>query len=186
MSGKDPKTGHFLPGNRLWEARSSHGRKPIFPTPDDLWEAACEYFEWVEDNPLYETKAFAYQGIVTQDTLPKMRAMTIGGLCLFLDISYQGWLEYCQKSDFSEVTSSILDVIKEQKFTGAAADLLNANIISRDLGLADKNELSGPNGGPIQTEVTSAREILASKLAGIIASRAGEEDSGGDDGEPDG
>lgn len=34
-------------------------------------------------------------------------------------------------------------VIYEQKFTGAAADLLNPNIIARDLGLADKKELSG-------------------------------------------
>ncbi len=39
-------------GNRFWEQRSSHGRKPIFEDPEQLWEAACEYFEWVTDNPL--------------------------------------------------------------------------------------------------------------------------------------
>ena len=53
-------------GNQFWKARSSHGRKPIFPTPDALWEACQEYFQWVEDNPLKETRPFAYQGEVTK------------------------------------------------------------------------------------------------------------------------
>ena len=32
-------------------------------------------------------------------------------------------------------------VIRSQKFAGAAADLLNANIIARDLGLAEKKQV---------------------------------------------
>lgn len=39
-------------GNRFWEARSSHGRNPKFESPEALWAACCEYFEWVEANPL--------------------------------------------------------------------------------------------------------------------------------------
>ena len=31
-------------GNQFWKARSSHGRNPIFVSPDDLWTAASEYF----------------------------------------------------------------------------------------------------------------------------------------------
>lgn len=40
------------------------------------------------------------------------------------------------------------------------------------LGQKDKtsSELSGPNGGPIETHETSARDILASKLAGLTGS----------------
>ncbi len=41
------------------------------------------------------------------------------------------------------ITSKIDNVIRSQKFAGAAADLLNANIIARDLGLKDQKELSG-------------------------------------------
>lgn len=41
-------------GNRFWEARSSHGRNPKFESPEALWAACCEYFEWVEANPLPE------------------------------------------------------------------------------------------------------------------------------------
>jgi hypothetical protein len=47
-------------GNEFWKARSTHGRKPIFATADDLWAGAVEYYEWVEANPLYEANlAFA-------------------------------------------------------------------------------------------------------------------------------
>ena len=44
--------------------------------------------------------------------------------------------------DFSTIISRIEEVIYNQKFQGAAADLLNANIISRELGLADKSEIN--------------------------------------------
>ena len=163
-------------GNEFWKARSSHGRKPIFATPDDLWNACLEYFEWVEANPLYETKAFAFQGVVTKETLPKMRAMTIDGLCLFLDIGIQTWYDYKGRDDFSEVTSRAENVIRSQKFAGAAADLLNANIIARDLGLADKSELTGRDGGPIETKEVSdnemARRIGFMLAKGLMASKA--------------
>lgn len=82
--------GWFLPGNKFWLVRSSHGRKPIFETPDDLWNAACEYFQWVEENPLYEDRLVTFQGSATHEPVAKMRAMTIAGLCLFLDISRLG------------------------------------------------------------------------------------------------
>ena len=128
-------------GNRFWEARSSHGRNPKFESGDQLWSACCEYFQWVEDNPLWEMKPFAYQGEVTQEPVAKMRAMTLTGLCLFLDISDDTWRNYREKEDLLGVVSRAEKVIYDQKFSGAAADLLNANIIARDLGLAEKKEV---------------------------------------------
>lgn len=128
-------------GNQFWKMRSSHGRNPIFDNPEQLWDAACQYFEWVENNPLIEDKVAFFQGVATHEPATKMRAMTLNGLLFFIDISDFAWLDYCKKEDFSGVTSRIKKVIYEQKFSGAAADLLNANIIARDLGLADKSEL---------------------------------------------
>lgn len=163
--GKDEQTGRFLPGNRFWEARSSHGRNPKFETPEDLWAACVEYFEWVEANPLYEAKAFAHQGNVTVANLPKMRAMTIAGLCLFLDITRETWTEWRKsRPDFSDVIRAADEVIYSQKFSGAAADLLNANIIARDLGLAEKNEHTGKDGAPIKTEDVTGYD-LARRIA---------------------
>lgn len=148
-------------GNKFWEARSKHGRNPKFDSPDDLWSACCEYFEWVEKHPLLETKAFAFQGVVTKTTLPKMRAMTMMGLFLFLDISRMTWALYKEREDFIAVTTRAEDVIYDQKFSGAAADLLNANIIARDLGLKDAtvNEHTGKDGGPIRYADLSEEEL---------------------------
>ena len=150
-------------GNKFWEIRSSHGRSPIFGTPEDLWNAACEYFEWVENNPLYETKAFAYQGVVEQEAIPKMRAMTKDGLYLFLDICEQTFANYKAKEDFVGVIAQIEKTIRSQKFAGAAADLLNANIIARDLGLIDKTESKVE---ALLTDMTG--EQLDKKLEGLI------------------
>lgn len=124
-------------GNKFWLARTKHGRDKLYASPDLLWEACCEYFQWVEDNPLWEEKASQFQGNPVYMELPKMRAMTIGGICLFLDIDVTTWREWRSDKDFSPIIAKADAVIYEQKLTGAAADLLNPNIIARELGLKD-------------------------------------------------
>jgi hypothetical protein len=155
-------------GNSFWEARSTHGRAPIFKKADDLWVSCCEYFAWIEHNPLYESKGFAFQGTVTIKEFPKMRAMTVTGLCIFLDISVQTWYSYKDRKGFLEITTRVDEIIRTQKFQGAAADLLNANIIARDLGLADKSELTGKDGGPIES-VTLTTQDRARAFAAFVA-----------------
>jgi hypothetical protein len=125
-------------GNRFWELRSSHGRNPIFANPDDLWQAACEYFEWADSTPLKEEKVFNGKDGIVRASVDKMRAMTLDGLCIFLDIGNSTWDDYRKRKDFSAVCTRIEAVIRSQKFAGAAADLLNASIIARDLGLTEK------------------------------------------------
>ncbi|EPF5496844.1 DNA-packaging protein [Yersinia enterocolitica] len=150
-------------GNRFWEARSSHGRNPIFGSPDELWSACTEYFDWIEDNPLYETKAFSFQGAVTQEAIPKMRAMTIIGLCLFLDIDRSTWYALKAKEGFSDITTRAEEVIYNQKFSGAAADLLNANIIARDLGLKEQSQVEDvtPDKGDRDKRRSRIKELLS-------------------------
>lgn len=130
-------------GNRFWEVRSSHGRKPKFKTPKALWNACCEYFDWYAENPLIEMKAFAYEGMVTQEPLPKMRAMSIVSLCIFLDITRETWNQYGKKSKgFSDMVKQVENIIYSQKFQGASAGLLNSSIITRDLGLSEKTDVN--------------------------------------------
>jgi len=158
-------------GNRFWEARSSHGRKPIFETPEDLWEACQEYFAWVEDNPLWEDKVTSYQGENKHEPVAKMRAMTMDGLYIFLDIDESTWRKnYSVNEDFIRITTRVEKIIRTQKFAGAAADLLNANIIARELGLADKNELTGKGGGPIETKEVS--DIEGAQRVAFMLGRA--------------
>ena len=145
----------FQAGNKFWLARSSHGSNPIFKDAEQLRAACYEYFQWVEDNPLYEEKIFHSQGMITKDTIAKMRAMTIGGLRIFLGICEQTWVNYKNNPDFLGVVKEVEEIIYNQKFTGAAADLLNSNIIARELGLSDKvqNEHTGANGTALQPPV---------------------------------
>jgi len=138
--------------NQFWKARSKHGRNKIFATPEILWEAACEYFQWVDDNPLL--KGIVYQGAVSTDSESIMRPMTIGGLCLFLGVHTEylaGFesdlnLDTQEGKDYSQIVKDIKQIIYEQKFAGATAGLMNPNIIARDLGLADKKDLTSSDG----------------------------------------
>jgi len=131
--------------NKFWEARATHGRKKIFATAEDMWNAATEYFTWAHDNPL--TDSIVFQGAVTGKK-NLMRAMTISGLCIFIDTHPEYLtkfesdlnLDTDEGKDFSRVIKKIKNVIKTQKFEGASAGLLNPNIIARDLGLVDKQE----------------------------------------------
>jgi len=140
----------------LWEISARKvGRPPVYNNPDEMWDDALAYFKWAEDNPLWEAKAFAFQGVVTVERLAKMRAFTMDGFLLHSGLAQSTWYDYKGKPEFSEVA--------ERKFTGAAADLLNANIIARDLGLKDNvsNEHTGANGGPIETTQISREEYKA-------------------------
>ena len=138
-----------IKGNQFWKARSKHGRNKIFETHDLMFDAACEYFQWCEDNPL--KKAIVYQGEVSKESEELMRAMTISGLCIFWGVHSEYLTKFEsglnikteQGKDFSRVIKTIKEIIKTQKFEGASAGLLNPNIIARDLGLSDKKELTG-------------------------------------------
>ncbi len=154
-------------GNQFWKARAKHGRDKLLSDPLALWEDCQGYFEWIEANPLSEAKAFAYQGEVTMANLPKMRAMTLAGLSIHLGIDQQTWRNYRDNKDFIEVITRVETIIEAQKFEGAAAELLNPNIIARDLGLADKRELTGNDGGPVEVD----HKIDAVEQLGVFLER---------------
>lgn len=134
-------------GNNFWELRSKHGRDRLFATPELMWEAAVEYFQWCVDNPLIEV---AYYGKEAERVeIPKIRAFTMQALCIYLDCNtvYFNHFENDIKGredeiskGFSQIVTRIRETIYSQKFEGAAAGLLNHNIIARDLGLVDKRE----------------------------------------------
>ena len=132
-------------GNNYWQFRDKNGRDYKYQ-PEELWNEFVQYSEWVESNPLHEQKVFSFQGEITTHEMPKMRAMTLTGFCLFADISIDTLHNYRQSKDFIAITTRIEGAIYQQKFEGASADLLNANIISRELGLADKRDLSSTDG----------------------------------------
>jgi hypothetical protein len=128
--------------NGFWKLKTKVGRKRLFNSPQTLWKACCEYFEAVEQNPLYAGELVKYQGTSRLEAVPHMRAMSIGALCVFLGISLRTWYEYADREEFSHITTQVTQIIYNQKFEGASAELLNANIIARDLGLIEKSDVT--------------------------------------------
>ena len=149
-SNSSPLTGL---NSRWWKQHSKLGRKPRFTSPEQLELSCDEYFQWVDNNPLYVRKVCGVSaGVVLVEDLPKMRAMTLTGLCIFLDITTQGWGDYRAKAMFSSVCRAVEHVIYGQKFVGAAAGLLNHAIIARDLGLVDRKDVTS-NDQPLASSV---------------------------------
>lgn len=168
--GKDPATGRFTTGNRWWEARSSHGRNPVFSNAEDLEDACLQYFEWNEANPLYKDQLVTFQGSATHEPVAQMRAMTLIGLCQFIDIDMTTWEDWRKnRADLSRVVQWAERTIYRQKFEGASADLLNANIIARDLGLADKKDLTSTDGTMTPKPGLDVSKLSSAALAEIMA-----------------
>jgi len=144
-------------GNQFWKIRTKHGRDKLFSSPDILWEEACKYFTWCDENPLKAVEQvrggrkgkkdieISEDSIKVEDTglieIPLMRAYTWTGLEIYLGLSslrkYKTNAEY---KDFVQVIDAVGKIIYTQKFEGASAGLLNANIIARDLGLTDQQK----------------------------------------------
>lgn len=152
--------------NQFWKLRSKHGRDKIFSTPELLWQAACEYFHWCDTHPWKRVEQSKSAGKPVKHKngkvsfppatfeLPTQRPYTLTGFALYVDASKNFWQEFKKAGheDFLGVISRIEDVIYTNKFEGAAVGAFNANIIARDIGLADKQEVTGAGGGAIKTQ----------------------------------
>lgn len=125
-------------GNQFWKLAENAGRPRLFKTPDELWAKAVEYFQWCDDNPLITYEWNGKDPVKCE--LTKMRAYTWSGLEYYLNIDSLREYKTTYK-EFSHIITRIEKVLYTQKFEGAAAGLLNPNIIARDLGLVDKKEM---------------------------------------------
>lgn len=140
-------------GNEFWKLRSKHGRDKIFETPEIMLEACYEYFEHQSKQVWNKID---YKGKdVEKVEIPTPSPFSLTGLCIFLGVNtvYFNQFEKDCSKDFSKVIKHVREVIYTQKLEGASVGAYNANIIARELGLADKKDLSireqplfGPDG----------------------------------------
>jgi hypothetical protein len=133
--------------NQFWKMRSQHGRKRLFASPKLLMEAAEEYFTWSDKNPWYKNEAIkSGENAGKIIKVPTSRPYTLSGFCLYLNASESYWREFRKNENLSEGFLSIItrieEIIRTQKFEGAAIGAFNANIIARDLGLKEKTDLT--------------------------------------------
>lgn len=146
----------FQKNNTWWKESKTFGKKKKFETPEDLWEAAEEYFEWVEENPILEEKVFVSQGEVTRVDVKHPRAMLVGSMERFIGVSHGCWIKYTQREEFEEVCERIKSVIFQQKFEYGCADMLNPNLVARELGLMEKREIIS---GPITVQMVDYSDV---------------------------
>jgi hypothetical protein len=129
-------------GNSFWKSRSKHGRDALFSTPEQLLQAASDYFDYCDSNPWIERKEVVTdKGIVVTET-PTQKPYSLSGFRHFVGAS-ESWLREFKKAcsiDFLRVIEEIEQFIATQQWEGASVGAFNANIIARTLGLADNQK----------------------------------------------
>lgn len=156
------------PGNEFYKLVKMPGRKKKY-TPANLWKKAMEYFEWVNKNPLKEEKVF---GTGKRMKVPKLRPMSETAFCLYAGIdenTFQRYKSHENYKDFWAVSETISKIIYTQKFEGAVADLMNPNIIARDLGLKDQQGIDIGLNNMSDSEV----DKIYNKLESIVKNEIG-------------
>lgn len=119
----------------------------FYPTVDSFLAHCAEYVKWAEETPLQEEKIFSYEGAAFTGTLDKMRALSKPALCAYLNIPVSRLNAYKERGGAWEDAILLIEqVIYAQTFEGAAAGLLNASLITRSLGLADRQDLTSSDG----------------------------------------
>jgi len=137
------KDGKVIEG-QFWKAKPKAGRKKHYE-PEELWDAACEYFQWVDENPLKEQRIYSTKDGLQTRYISKKRVYTQLGLQIFLGISTNTFCNYANGNgtykEFPHIISNIKEVIFNQKFEGASSGFFKENFIARDLGLVDKKKV---------------------------------------------
>lgn len=146
-------------GNQFWKLRSKNGRDKLFESPDLLWQAATEYFQWVDNHPWQKVEQLKRPVAVKKKSgdeelhslahIPTQRPYTLSGLCIYLNASESYWREFRKNKnlsdDFLSVINTIEEIIATQQFEGATVGAFNSNIIARKLGLTEKVESKNTN-----------------------------------------
>jgi hypothetical protein len=160
--------------NSFWKVRLKSGRDKIFSSPQHLWDAAIQYFQWCDNNPWYRKEAVKGGDLAGKlISVPTQRPYTLSGLCLYLDVTRETFDNYGKEEsykDFFDIVTRIRETIYTQKFEGAAVGAYNANIIIRDLGLREKTELSTDPDRPVFGNIDYSK-LPTESLQAILAAR---------------
>jgi hypothetical protein len=140
------------------------GRPVVFGSAQEILDKAQLYIKWTIKNPLKEQKVFAPSAYSemnepTVASFDKMRALTIEGFASHGHFGVRTFHDYGEKEDFSHIVEYIKNYFHAYNVEGAAADLLNANIIARKEGLKDAKELSTSPENPLT--------LMLGEIAGV-------------------
>ena len=144
----------------VYVTRSPRGVDKIFSTPEDMKDAMIEYFNFVDSTP-FKNESWKNAGrnlVLTKVNV--RRPYSIAGMMLYFGVSSKYLNVFClerqrdiehpksskaliqQCEDFLNVIEWGRECVREQKFDGAAVGHFNANLISYDLGLVKKVDVT--------------------------------------------
>lgn len=161
-------------GNDWWNLRSKHGRDKLFASPQLLWEAACEYFQWCLDNPNKRGEIVKYEGWANVVDVKTRTPFTREGLCLYLDASTSYFREFkrtCNDKDFLTVIDKIEDTIQRQQFDGVLSGEYPGQIVSQYLGLVTKQDVT-TGGERLQTTMPELTIKIENNTPGFANAEA--------------
>lgn len=144
--------------NEFYKRRQKDGRELIYSSPDLLLNEAYKYFEWCNKSPVKKNEAIKSgpaAGKIIQ--IPTQRPYTLQQLCVHIGISLNTFKNYEARDNFLTVTTHIREIITANQLEGALVEAYNSNIVARLLGLSDKKEISGKDGGALVINVRSEK-----------------------------
>lgn len=133
-----------------WDKRKKMGVPKKIETPEKLWDLACDYFKKVDNAP----------GIKKEVLKGGTKAGQIIGVETMRPYTWEGLTDYCfekgviqsledyryntegRYSEFKGIIRAINTVIFDRNFSGAAMEMLNPNLIARQLGMAEKTHMT--------------------------------------------
>lgn len=153
--------------------------RPLKYKPAELLEKFKEYIQWLQDNRVEAESTFIGMRGREKDTEDKSttvrkqklyRPATIAGFLVHLGASERWWKELDEGrngKEFSKVKSYIKEYCENNQIDGASIGIFNGNIISRLLGLADKNEVTGKDGKDLIPPNEMTREEILAEIERI-------------------
>lgn len=140
--------------------------RPLKYSPKQLAVKFAEYVEWCKNNPIVigtKTENTAVDGTPygSRTYEEKPRLVSIGGFLVYIGATRSWWGELDRsKQDFSAVKNLIREFCESYQKEMASAGIFNGNIISRLLGLADKQQVDNNTETRIIVETKEQAEKL--------------------------
>lgn len=150
-----------------YNRKSRTGAPILFAFPEELWDAAVEYFEYTD------SRKWSKIDYVGKNATPVSREYvvpyTLEGLCNYLGVNVGYFSDFerskTYKSDpgFAEVMTRIRQIIITQKKEGATLGFFDPRIVSMELGMAAKHDITS-DGKPLAPTVTVVSQQAADDL----------------------
>lgn len=141
--------------------------RPLKYTPKQLAEKFAEYVDWCRKNPIVvgtKTENTSVEGIAygAKTYEEKPRLVSIGGFLVYIGATKQWWadLDNSKKASFSDLKAHIREFCEAFQKEMASANVFNGNIISRLLGLADKQQVDTHSETRVVVETKEQAEKL--------------------------